>query len=300
MAERNLDQIIQRLAVMINQNIQRELELRDQAIGELQQRQRELQTQLEACQAVLRELQAQAGPARPEASPAPEWDAANASVATAAAPDYSRPGRRQFAAIGEGQGQGAQELPGGRRPSGKNSYVGMSVLIDNYNRVVSQPQLENDFRDKYGPERFAVVNRRDRRLDPEEPPVFAKGGGDYWGIATKTPNHYLIVPRIGLVYDAELHRAGGMGEVFRPDGYREGASGLQLLLVRPAVMRLQNEQWELVEAGEIRLVEPLSPAAAGPSSAMEQPSAPAEEPPSAMEEPLPAPEGPSPAGAEAG
>ncbi|TCL76790.1 hypothetical protein EDC14_100170 [Hydrogenispora ethanolica] len=225
MAERSYDQVFLRFAELINQNMRRELDIRDRAIAELREQLHLAHARLDEALGVIQAFQDKLA----------EYEKVGPPAADPSAP------------------------AAGPRPA-RNSYVGMSVLIDNYNRVVAQPELENDFRDKYGPIRFEVANRRDRRLDPELAPVFAKGGGDYWGIATKTPNHVLIVPGFGLDYDEELLRAGAMGEVFRVDGYRPGAGRVRLRLIRPAVMLFAEERWELSEPGELRLEEASSPA----------------------------------------
>ncbi len=122
-------------------------------------------------------------------------------------------------------------------------------FIEDYNRAAERPEANNAFRDKYGPERVEAVNRPDRRPGPN----FAKGRGNYWVIPSKTPYHYLVIPRIGMIYDDRAHQNEAMSEVFEVEGFHEGGRFARIQMIRPAIFMVQDRQWTRLEKGAIRV-----------------------------------------------
>jgi polyhydroxyalkanoate synthesis regulator phasin len=128
-------------------------------------------------------------------------------------------------------------------------------FIEDYNRAAERPEANHAFRDKYGPEQVEVIKRLDRAAAPRPGPNFAKGRGDYWVVPSKTPNHYLVIPRIGMIYDDGAHQTEAMSEVFEVEGYFEGGRFPRIRLIRPAIFTVQDRQWTRLEKGAIRVAE---------------------------------------------
>ncbi len=244
MIEKQNDRLIHQLADIINKNAQREFAKMEREIDVLRTQVGKLQVELDHCVNEVATLQTQCVDLQQALDEALQTGKGQLTASdSVSAPDP---------ALAETKTPNPEASPE-KSSEAKNGYVAMGAMVSEYNRVVDQPQLENTFRDKYGPERLEVENFVDRKLNPELPPVFIKGGGDYWVIATKTPDHYIVLPRFTMVYDEDVHEASAMGQVFVVNGYRPGRRFTKIRLIKPAIFTYTEDVWKPTEQGELQL-----------------------------------------------
>jgi hypothetical protein len=132
-------------------------------------------------------------------------------------------------------------------------------LMDHYNSVVEKQQDEQSFKGRYNPERFDVSNAMARKTNPNLRAVFDRGPGDYWVISFSRQNSYLFIPRFNFSYQENTHYAAAMGELFNVEGYDETQRYNTIRLKDPAIIMLNDNDWELIQKGTIQLsgAEPL-------------------------------------------
>ncbi len=239
MIEKHNDRLIHQLADIINKNAQREFAKMEREIDVLREQVGKLQAELDNCVNEVVTLQTQCVNLQQALDEALQTGQGQLTAADSV--------------LSPSETKTLSPEAAEKSSETKSGYVAMSAMVNEYNRVVDQPQLENTFRDKYGPERLEVENFIDRKLNPELPPVFIKGGGDYWVIATKTPDHYIVLPRFTMVYDEDAHEASAMGQVFVVNGYQPGRRFTKVRLIKPAIFTNAENGWKPTEQGELEL-----------------------------------------------
>lgn len=72
-----------------------------------------------------------------------------------------------------------------------------------------------------------------------------------WGFNFQS-EMYAVVPKINIVYDYQLHETEKMKEVFSSD-YKSG-SYTSIRIIKPAIFEYVNDNWNLLEQGEIEFI----------------------------------------------
>lgn len=149
-----------------------------------------------------------------------------------------------------------EQLPPERHIADGRSRPGVGAeLVEFYNRAVKDPDVREQFRDKFPAIRLGTVNAVERRQNPGINAEFKETtDGDFLAFAIPGKQEYFVVPSLGLTIESVGYTAGALGEVFRDtQGYDTQRFYSNYSVRRPAIFKRDGDRWELCSPGELEL-----------------------------------------------
>jgi len=130
----------------------------------------------------------------------------------------------------------------------------MQIFCRRYNDEVDG--LNREFTDYYRPTRIGVENAMDRRKNPDISPKFITApDGDYYAIENERDRQFMVVPRLGMVFQESSYGPGAMGFVFECPDYNPQLRYHQVKVVEPAFFEPDSarQYWKLRDKGKLDL-----------------------------------------------
>ena len=143
------------------------------------------------------------------------------------------------------------------RPAGPKSAV--SIMVELYNRAVSDSQVREQLREQYQPIRIGTVNAVERRQNPTvtiKAEFREAADGDFFAFPISGSNDHAVFPRLGLTVGPVSYHAGGLGEMFGNPDYDPKQSYSRYQVREAALFKRDGNNWELVHPGNLDLGAP--------------------------------------------